>query len=111
MLERLELHHVGPAPKLEFDFAPRLNLITGDNSALAGGGRSGPPSCLPRPSGERLGWAQAARRVCVQRPHPRLGLLAERRLRALPSAQAGATGPLAFRGGAPRTRRADADQR
>jgi hypothetical protein len=31
MLERLELHHVGPAPKLEFDFAPRLNLLTGDN--------------------------------------------------------------------------------
>lgn len=31
MLERLELLHVGPAPKLEFDFAPRLNLLTGDN--------------------------------------------------------------------------------
>jgi len=31
MLERLELQHVGPAPRLEFDFAPRLNLITGDN--------------------------------------------------------------------------------
>jgi len=31
MLERLQLHHVGPAPKLEIDFAPRLNLVTGDN--------------------------------------------------------------------------------
>jgi hypothetical protein len=31
MLERLELHHVGPAPELIFDFASRLNLITGDN--------------------------------------------------------------------------------
>lgn len=31
MLERLELRHVGPAPQLEFDFASRLNLITGDN--------------------------------------------------------------------------------
>ncbi len=31
MLERLEFQHVGPAPKLDFDFAPRLNLITGDN--------------------------------------------------------------------------------
>lgn len=31
MLERLELHHVGPAPHLELDLAPRLNLITGDN--------------------------------------------------------------------------------
>jgi hypothetical protein len=31
MIERLELHHVGPAPNLEFDFAPRLNLLTGDN--------------------------------------------------------------------------------
>lgn len=31
MLERLELHHVGPAPELVFDFARRLNLITGDN--------------------------------------------------------------------------------
>jgi hypothetical protein len=26
-IERLEFHHVGPAPKLEFDFAPRLNLV------------------------------------------------------------------------------------
>ncbi len=31
MLERLEFHDVGPAPKLEFEFAPRLNLLTGDN--------------------------------------------------------------------------------
>jgi hypothetical protein len=31
MIERLELHHVGPAPELIFDFARRLNLITGDN--------------------------------------------------------------------------------
>lgn len=31
MLERLELQHVGPAPKLEFNLAPRLNLLTGDN--------------------------------------------------------------------------------
>lgn len=31
MLERLELNHVGPAPRLEFDLAPRLNLLTGDN--------------------------------------------------------------------------------
>lgn len=31
MFERLELHEVGPAPELIFDFATRLNLITGDN--------------------------------------------------------------------------------
>lgn len=31
MLTHLSLHNVGPAPKLELDFAPRLNLITGDN--------------------------------------------------------------------------------
>lgn len=31
MLERLELNDVGPAPHLEIDLAPRLNLITGDN--------------------------------------------------------------------------------
>lgn len=31
MLERLELHHVGPAPHLELTLASRLNLITGDN--------------------------------------------------------------------------------
>jgi AAA domain, putative AbiEii toxin, Type IV TA system/AAA domain len=31
MLRHLELSNVGPAPKLEIDFAERLNLITGDN--------------------------------------------------------------------------------
>ncbi|MCX4247950.1 AAA family ATPase [Paraliomyxa miuraensis] len=31
MLGHLELTNVGPAPKLEIDFAERLNLITGDN--------------------------------------------------------------------------------
>ncbi|WP_426744478.1 ATP-binding protein [Myxococcus faecalis] len=31
MFERLELHHVGPAPEIVFDFTRRLNLITGDN--------------------------------------------------------------------------------
>ncbi|MBZ4375044.1 AAA family ATPase [Corallococcus sp. AS-1-6] len=31
MLKRLELHHVGPASQLEFELAPRLNLLTGDN--------------------------------------------------------------------------------
>ena len=31
MLEQLEFHHVGPAPSLIFDFAPRLNILTGDN--------------------------------------------------------------------------------
>lgn len=31
MLKHLMLRHVGPAPKLEATFAPRLNLITGDN--------------------------------------------------------------------------------
>lgn len=31
MLGHLELSNVGPAPKLEIDFAERLNLITGDN--------------------------------------------------------------------------------
>lgn len=31
MLQRLELRDVGPAPRLVLDFAPRLNLITGDN--------------------------------------------------------------------------------
>ncbi|WP_395854582.1 AAA family ATPase [Cystobacter fuscus] len=31
MFERLELHHVGPAPELVFEFARRLNLLTGDN--------------------------------------------------------------------------------
>jgi hypothetical protein len=31
VLTHLRLENVGPAPKLEVDFAPRLNLITGDN--------------------------------------------------------------------------------
>ena len=31
MLTHLSLHNVGPAPQLELDFAPRLNLLTGDN--------------------------------------------------------------------------------
>ena len=31
MLEYLELENVGPAPTMEVEFAPRLNLITGDN--------------------------------------------------------------------------------
>ena len=31
MLEWLRLENVGPAPKFELDFAPRVNLITGDN--------------------------------------------------------------------------------
>lgn len=31
MLERLELKDVGPVPELRFDFAPRINIITGDN--------------------------------------------------------------------------------
>ena len=31
MLERLHLKNVGPAPELEMEFAPRVNLITGDN--------------------------------------------------------------------------------
>lgn len=31
MLERLHLTNVGPAPEMEMDLAPRLNLITGDN--------------------------------------------------------------------------------
>jgi hypothetical protein len=31
MLEQLELKHVGPSPQLTFDFARRLNLLTGDN--------------------------------------------------------------------------------
>jgi hypothetical protein len=31
MLERLHLKNVGPAPELEMNFAPRLNIITGDN--------------------------------------------------------------------------------
>jgi AAA domain, putative AbiEii toxin, Type IV TA system len=31
MLERLHLKNVGPAPELEMEFSPRVNLITGDN--------------------------------------------------------------------------------
>ena len=31
MLNYLRLENVGPAPKMDFDFAPRLNLLTGDN--------------------------------------------------------------------------------
>lgn len=31
MLERIALKHVGPAPEMSVDLAPRLNLITGDN--------------------------------------------------------------------------------
>jgi hypothetical protein len=31
MLEYLHLKHVGPAPEMRFEPAPRLNLVTGDN--------------------------------------------------------------------------------
>ena len=31
MIEHLVLKNVGPAPKMALDFAPRLNLVTGDN--------------------------------------------------------------------------------
>ncbi len=31
MLEKIALKHVGPAPEMSVEFAPRLNLITGDN--------------------------------------------------------------------------------
>ena len=31
MLERLEMENVGPAAHVDVEFAPRLNLITGDN--------------------------------------------------------------------------------
>lgn len=31
MLEYLELDNVGPAPRMEVEFAPRVNIITGDN--------------------------------------------------------------------------------
>ena len=31
MLEYLHLTNVGPAPEMEMELAPRLNLITGDN--------------------------------------------------------------------------------
>lgn len=31
MLQRLKLQNVGPAPSLDIEFSPRVNLITGDN--------------------------------------------------------------------------------
>lgn len=31
MLEYLRLKNVGPAPEMERDLAPRLNIITGDS--------------------------------------------------------------------------------
>src|SRR5436305_3593729 len=31
MLQSIHLKGVGPAPKLSLEFAPRLNLLTGDN--------------------------------------------------------------------------------
>ena len=31
MLTKLKLKDVGPAAEMEFDFAPRLSLLTGDN--------------------------------------------------------------------------------
>ncbi len=31
MLHSLHLTNVGPAPSMELDLAPRLNLLTGDN--------------------------------------------------------------------------------
>ena len=31
MIEYLELDNVGPAPRMKIEFAPRVNLITGDN--------------------------------------------------------------------------------
>jgi hypothetical protein len=31
MLHYLKLQHVGPAPELEIEFAPRMNFLTGDN--------------------------------------------------------------------------------
>ena len=31
MLKQLDLHAVGPAEQMRMDFAPRLNLIAGDN--------------------------------------------------------------------------------
>lgn len=59
MLEGLKLEGVGPSPRMEFSFAPRLNLLTGDNGlgktfvldlawwALTSG-QSEPPPALPR---------------------------------------------------------------
>ena len=32
MLNHLKLNHVGPAPKMQFEFAPRINVLTGNNS-------------------------------------------------------------------------------
>ena len=32
MLNHLKLNHVGPAPEMQFEFAPRINLLTGNNS-------------------------------------------------------------------------------
>ena len=31
MLESMKLENVGPAPKMEIEFSPRMNLLTGDN--------------------------------------------------------------------------------
>ena len=31
MLNYLKLENVGPAPKMEIDFKPRMNFLTGDN--------------------------------------------------------------------------------
>ena len=31
MIEHLRLENVGPAPEMALDFAPRVNLLTGDN--------------------------------------------------------------------------------
>ena len=31
MIEHLKLDNVGPAPEMALDFAPRVNLLTGDN--------------------------------------------------------------------------------
>jgi hypothetical protein len=50
MLESLHLQNVGPAPEIEMELAPRLNLITGDklftryrlvgiNSSMAAGSK------------------------------------------------------------------------
>ncbi len=31
MLKHLNLRHVGPAPEIDLELAPRLNVLTGDN--------------------------------------------------------------------------------
>ncbi len=31
VLRHLNLHHVGPAPEIDFELSPRLNVLTGDN--------------------------------------------------------------------------------